>query len=76
MKKQFISIKELKEGQLCICTCPEWCSTGFQIAIWDGEKFDYPDASNDGFDSLVIGFMPLDDDGRQMTTEVNNYPQN
>jgi hypothetical protein len=76
MKKEFISIKELKRGQLCICQCPEWCSLGLQIAEWDGKKFDYPDSLNDEFDLYVIAFMPIDVDGRPFVLEMSKYPQN
>ena len=50
-------------GQLCLCFCPDWCSLGFQVAEWTGNKFDFPEVSNDLFDSLVIEWIPLNSYG-------------
>ena len=55
---------KLEEGQMALCFCPEWCEIGYQVAIWDGKKFDYPDASNDNFDACVEGYLPLNEDGK------------
>ena len=53
----------LTENQMCICRCPDWCEEGYQIATWNGEKFEYDADPNGGFDKSVIAFFPLTDDG-------------
>ena len=52
-----------KTGQLCICRCPDWCEEGYQIATFDGEKFDYDAATNSFFDENVIAWLALNEDG-------------
>ncbi len=75
MKNKQFKVKNLAINQICLCQCPDWCSEGFQVARWDGEKFDYDSSSNPEFDGKIIGFVPLDEDGLPMTPEMNNYPQ-
>jgi len=54
------------KGRMCICRCPNWCELGYQIAQWDGEKFDFPESPNPWFDRDVIAWMPLDEDGEPL----------
>lgn len=51
------------KGQMALCKCPEWCPIGFQVAIYDGTKFDYEDSPNYDFDLYVQEWMPLNEDG-------------
>jgi hypothetical protein len=57
--------KNLRYGQLALCKCPEWCDTGFQVAIWKGDGFK---VENDGgiFNDCVIEFLPLNEDGEPL----------
>ena len=51
------------KGQiLCLCECPGWCSTGFQVAYFSQkkQKFDYPDSPNDMLDENVEAWVILD----------------
>lgn len=57
-----------ENGQLCICRCPNWSEEGYQIAQWDGKKFDYSCSPNSFFDEHVIAWMPLDDGGKPLKT--------
>jgi len=59
--------KPVNEDQMCICRCPNWCESGYQIATWDGERFDYADSPNDMFDRDVVAFFPLNEDGEPET---------
>ncbi len=52
-------MRKLKTGELYLCHCPDWNYSGYQVAKWDGKKFDYEDATNDEFDSYVKGFIQL-----------------
>ncbi|TAJ13038.1 hypothetical protein DMA11_10250 [Marinilabiliaceae bacterium JC017] len=63
MYKGLEHTNKLKREQIVLCRCPQWCDTGYQVAIWTGCKFDYPDAPNDMFHDCVIAFMPLNKDG-------------
>jgi hypothetical protein len=55
---------KLEIGQLALCYCPEWCGTGYHVAKWDGEKFDYDEEPNGNFDNCVEGYLPLNEDGK------------
>ena len=55
-----------KHGQLCICRCPKWCDEGYQIAYWDGDKFDYSCSPNSHFDEHVIAWFALDKEGEPL----------
>lgn len=59
------SASTLPDETMCICRCPNWCEIGLQIAQWNKEegKFDYPESPNEQFDSTVIAFAPLNEDG-------------
>ena len=63
MSRYKTRISQPRKGQLCICKCPEWCPTGFQIAEFDGNKFQCIDHPNPDFDLLVIEWLPLDKNG-------------
>jgi len=52
-----------KEGQLCLCRCPNWCSSGYQVAIFEDGIFQFDEQPNDWFDGDVIAWLPLDEDG-------------
>lgn len=69
---------KLEVGQMCLCYCPEWCTINYQVAFWDGEKFDYPDAPNDNFDNCVDGYLPLTEDGKPAAKIYREYkaPEN
>lgn len=58
--------KEPKDGQLCLCRCPEWCEEGYQIAIYEDGIFHYSDQPNSYFDKKVIAWMPLNQDGEPL----------
>ena len=64
---------KLEVGQMCLCYCPEWCSINYQVAIWDGKKFDYPDSPNDNFDACVDGFIRLNEDGKPIDKIYKQY---
>lgn len=49
----------LKYNDMVIAKCPEWNEEGFQIATWNGKEFEYSGQSNDMFNGLVTGFMPI-----------------
>lgn len=51
------------KDQLCLCKCPDWCILGFQIAMWNGDFFTYPELQNGDFDLSVEEWIPLNDDG-------------
>ena len=57
-----------KEGQLCICKCPNWNELGFQIATFKKGEFTYPEQPNDAFDKNVIAYCPINEDGNQIHT--------
>ena len=60
MEITFIDLpRQPNKGQLCICKCPEWCDLGCQVAMWNGDEFEYPEQSNDRFNDLVIGWIPI-----------------
>jgi hypothetical protein len=40
-------------GRVVICYCPEWCSSGYQIAFWNGKEFYFDEQPNDMFNDLV-----------------------
>ena len=48
---------------MVLCRCPYWCDSGYQIAKWNGEIFEYDEDPNGGFNDEVIAFMPLTEDG-------------
>lgn len=52
-----------EDGQLCLCKCPNWCRSGYQVAVYEDSKFQFDEQPNDMFDKDVIAWMPLDDDG-------------
>jgi hypothetical protein len=58
-------------GQLCLCKCPNWCRSGFQVAEWDGVKFDFDESPNDMFDGDVIEWMPLNEYGEPEVDDVD-----
>lgn len=60
-------VNKLQEHQLVLCRCPEWNDEGYQIAEWNGEEFEYSGQPNDMFNSLVIAFMVLDNNGEPQT---------
>ncbi len=55
--------KKLKIEQLVLCRCPNWCSTGYQVARWNGSEFYYEDDPNGSFHDHVIAFIPLNNEG-------------
>ena len=55
--------KELDPEQLVVCRCPNCCSSGYQVSIWNGEDFYFDEQPNDWFDKDVIAFMILSEDG-------------
>lgn len=63
MYKGISEAKKLICNQMVICRCPHWNDEGYQIAIWNGDEFEYSGQPNDEFNSLVIAFMPIDEDG-------------
>ena len=54
---------KLKEGQLVLARCPNWCDEGYQIATYNGSEFEYSSDPNGSFNEYIIAFMPLDEDG-------------
>lgn len=66
-------VNKLKYGQLALCVCPDWCEIGFMVARWNGSKFDYPEAMNDGFDSYVTAYLLLLDCGLPITGKYIPY---
>ena len=67
---------KLENGQMALCFCPDWCETRYQVAFWNGEKFDYPDATNDNFDANVEGYLPLNEDGKPIGRNYKEYKTN
>lgn len=59
-----------KEGQLCICRCPNWNELGFQIATFENGEFTYPEQPNDDFDKNVLAYCPIDEYGNQIHTNA------
>jgi len=55
--------KELDYDQLVVCRCPNWCSSGYQVARWNGEEFYFDEQPNDMFHRDVVAFMILSEDG-------------
>ncbi len=51
-----------KKAQLCLCYCPEWCDSGYQVAKYNShtKKFDYMESPNSNFHNCVIGWMAID----------------
>lgn len=58
--------KEPKDGQLCLCRCPEWCEERYQVAIFEDGIFHYSNQPNEYFDKKVIAWIPLDEDGEPL----------
>lgn len=54
---------DLDPEQLVLCKCPNWCSSGYQVARWNGREFEYDEQPNDWFDRDVISFMILSEEG-------------
>lgn len=57
-----------KEGQLCICKCPNWNELGYQVATFKNGEFTYPEQPNDDFDKNVIAYCSINQDGNQIHT--------
>ena len=55
--------KKPERDQLCVCRCPNWCEEGYVVAMWDGGQFYYAAQPNDNFDSSVIAWYAINDDG-------------
>ena len=53
----------LNKGQLALCRCGDWCSTGLQVAEWNGKEFKYDRQPTDRFGSKVTEFLKLDEFG-------------
>lgn len=64
MYESLINNRFLNKNQLCLCRCPDWCEEGYQVAKWNGMKFEYEADPNGGFDRYVKAFIPLDADWR------------
>jgi hypothetical protein len=58
-----------KEGQLCLCRCPEWNEEGYQVAVYEDGEFGYNSQPNRLFHKYVIGWMALDEEGEPIKTE-------
>jgi len=43
-------------GQNVLCFCPDWCNSAYQVANWNGKRFEYDEMPNDMFDGLVVGW--------------------
>lgn len=41
------------KNKTLICSCPDWCDEGFQVAKWNGERFYYSAQPNEMFHGLV-----------------------
>ncbi len=39
--------------RVILCYCPDWCDESYQIARWDGKKFEYDSQPNNDFDKYV-----------------------
>jgi len=70
MYKGLNETSTLNNLQLVIARCPGWCEEGYQIAIWNGTRFEYGEAPNDSFHEHVIAFLPLDSDGVPITEKA------
>lgn len=64
---------QLKRGELYLCFCPEWCTLSYQIATWEGDRFDYPDSTNDEFDNYVKSYLPLNEEGKPVAKNYIEY---
>lgn len=67
-KEMYYEIKEkirLNHLQMCICYCPEWCTEGFQIGVWDknSQIFQAVGIKKEYFDQKVLEFCPLNNAG-------------
>jgi hypothetical protein len=63
-KTTYFGIKEKpKDGQLCLCRCPDWCHEGYQVANFEDDKFSYDSDPNGTFNNYVIAWLPLNEDG-------------
>lgn len=63
---------KLREGEICICHCPQWVSSGFAIARWDGEGFE-DDINYEWFNEQIESYLPLDEDGLPLFDEYIPY---
>lgn len=68
-----MSKKRIKYGQLALCYCPGWNELGYQVAVWQGNKFDYAEAGNDDFDKHVKAFLPMNENGKPIEKPYINY---
>jgi len=60
-----------KEGQLCICRCPNWCEEGYQVAVFEDGEFQYDAQPNSWFHREVIAWLPLNSDGEPEYESLN-----
>jgi hypothetical protein len=51
-----------KKYDTCLCKCPTWRDIGFEVAYFDGNKFDDKDLNNDFLDEAVESFCVIEDD--------------
>ena len=45
-----------------ICSCPDWCISGYQIGYWNGREFRYENQPNDTFGKYVEMWRYLPED--------------
>lgn len=43
--------------RVLLCYCPKWCSLGYQVAIWDGDRFSYEEQPNEDFSKHVVSWQ-------------------
>lgn len=67
---------KLNRGQMVICRCPDWCNEGYQVAEWNGEEFEYDAQPNGAFDSTVVAFLPIDEDGEPFPSYYDGFFKN
>lgn len=50
------------DNKLVLTRCPEWNVAGYQVAIWDGQKFVIPELPDDWqFAPYLTAFAPMDE---------------
>lgn len=52
-----------RNGQLCLCRCPQWNDEGYQVARYEDGEFGYNDQPNHAFNLCVIAWLPLNHNG-------------
>jgi hypothetical protein len=46
---------------ICLCKTPEWNNEGYQVARFNGKKFDFDGSPNDMLEGCVEGFIVIED---------------